>query len=74
VAALQAEEGNLEAALEMVMHVLQHPAHTQGVHSQAESLRANLESDLTAEQIDLIRARAQDKTQDALVRELLDDL
>jgi tetratricopeptide (TPR) repeat protein len=74
VAVVQAQEGNLEAALEMVVHVLQDPAHTQGVHSQAERLRANLESDLTAEQIDCIRARAQDKTQDALVRELLDAL
>jgi predicted ATPase/transcriptional regulator with XRE-family HTH domain len=74
VAVVQAQEGNLEAALEMVVHVLQHPAHTQGVHSQAERLRANLESELTTEQIDRIRARAQDKTQDALVRELLDAL
>jgi len=29
VAALQAEEGNVEAALEMVLHVLQDAAHTQ---------------------------------------------
>ena len=74
IAAVQAEQGNVEAALEMVVHVLQDPAHTQGVHNQAERLRANLETNLTAEQIDRIRARAQDKTQDALVRELLDAL
>jgi hypothetical protein len=72
VAALQAEEGNVEAALELVVHVLQHPAHTQGVHNHAERLRANMETNLTGEQIGVIRARAQDKTRDALVRELLD--
>jgi tetratricopeptide (TPR) repeat protein len=74
VAALQAEEGNVEAALEMVVHVLQDPAHTQGVHNQAERLRAKLETNLTGEQIGVIRARAQDKTRDALVRELLEAL
>ena len=51
-----------------------HPAHTQGVHNQAERLRANLETDLTAEQIEVIRAQAQHKTLDALMRELLDAL
>ena len=74
VAALQAEEGNVEAALEMVVHVLQDPAHTRGVHNRAERLRANLETNLTGEQIGVIRARAQDMTRDALVRKLLDAL
>src|SRR5439155_13702548 len=41
VAALQAEEGNLESALEVVLHVLQDPAHTQGVHKRAEQLRTD---------------------------------
>jgi len=74
IAALQTEEGNLESALELVLHVLQEPAHTQGVHQRTEQLRMDLEADLTAQQLDLIRARAQDKTLDALAQELLEAL
>jgi predicted ATPase/transcriptional regulator with XRE-family HTH domain len=71
VAALHAQEGNLEAALEVVLHVLQAPAHTLGLHDRAEQLRTDLEVGLTAQQIDLIGARVQNKTLDALVQELL---
>jgi len=72
VAALQAQEGEVEAALEVVLHVLQDPAHTQGVHDRAERLRTDLEAGLNAQQLDLIGARVQNKTLDALVQELLD--
>jgi hypothetical protein len=72
VAALQVEEGNVESALEVVLHVLQDPAHTQGVHNRAEQLRTDLEVHLTAEQIDMLHARVQGKTLDALVQDLLD--
>jgi len=71
VAVLHAQEGNLEAALEVVLHVLQAPAHTQGVHHRAEQLRTNLEADLTTQQIDLIGVRVHNKLLDALVQELL---
>jgi predicted ATPase/Tfp pilus assembly protein PilF len=72
IAALQVEEGNVESALEVVLHVLQHPAHTQGVHKRIEQLRMDLEDQFTAEQIDVLHAQVQGKTLDALVQDLLD--
>jgi len=74
MAALQAEEGNVESALEVVLHILQDPAHTQGVHNRTEQLRTDLEVHLTDQQIDVIRARVQDKALDVLVQNLLDAL
>jgi tetratricopeptide (TPR) repeat protein len=74
VAALQAQEGNVESALELVLHILQDPAHTQGIHNRADQLRTDLEADLTAQQIDVIRTRVQDRTLDALVQDLLNAL
>ena len=74
MAALQAEEGNIESALEIVLHVLQVPAHTQSIDNRAEQMRTNLEVGLTAQQIDVIRARVQGKTLDAVVLELLEAL
>jgi len=74
MAALQAEEGNVESALEVVLHILQDPAHTQGVHNHTEQLRTDLEVHLTDQQIDVIRARVQDKALDVLVQNLLDAL
>jgi hypothetical protein len=71
VAVLHAQEGKVEAALEVVLHVLQAPAHTQGVHNRAAQLRTNLEADLTTQQIDLIGVRVHNKPLDALVQELL---
>jgi hypothetical protein len=74
MAALQAAEGNVESALEVVLHVLQSPAHMPGIHQRTEQLRTDLEFDLTDQQIDVIRARARDKTLDVLVQDLLDAL
>jgi len=74
VAALQAQEDNVEAALEIVLHILQDPAHTHGVHNRAEQLHTDLEADLTAQQIDVIGTRVQSKSLDALVQGLLDAL
>lgn len=42
LAALQAREGNDAAALEIVQHVLQHPATTYEAKNQAERLRADI--------------------------------
>ncbi len=72
VATLQAAEGNVEAALKVVLHVLRDPAQTQRVQNRAEQLHIRLEAGLTAEQSDVIRVLAQGKTVDALVQELLD--
>jgi predicted ATPase/DNA-binding XRE family transcriptional regulator len=74
MAALQVQEGNVESALEVVLHVLQDPAHTQGVHNRAEQLRTDLGVHLTAQQIDVMRARVQGKTLDTVVQELLEAL
>jgi hypothetical protein len=74
MAALQAEEGHVESALELVLHILQDPAHTQGIHQRTEQLRTDLEVGLAAQQIDALRARVQGKTLGALVQDLLDAL
>jgi hypothetical protein len=74
VAALRAREGDTESALELVLHVIRDPARTQDVHNRAEHLRVEWEARLAAQHIDVIRARLQSKTLDAVVQELLDAL
>src|SRR5205814_8249317 len=74
VAALRAGAGDTESALELVLHVIQEKARTQDVHNRAEHRRVEWEAQLSAHHIDVIRARAQGKTLDALVQDLLDAL
>jgi predicted ATPase/transcriptional regulator with XRE-family HTH domain len=62
LAALCAEEGALEEALELVFHILEHPASTQEARGRAEQLRAVLEQRLSAHQVEIIRSRAQETT------------
>jgi hypothetical protein len=71
IAALRRSQGDNESALELVWHVLQHPACTQDTRDRAEQLRTELAAQLLGEQIGLIRTRAQAKTLDMLTQELL---
>jgi hypothetical protein len=71
IAALHRGKGDTGSALELVLHILQNPACTQETRDRAEQLRAELVAQLPAEQIDAIQARAQGKTLDTLVQELL---
>jgi hypothetical protein len=57
--------------LELLMHVVQHPASSQEAKDRAEQLRAELEAQLSAQGIEAARARAGPRTFGAVVEELL---
>ena len=69
LADLQARAGHAEHALELLACVLSHPASTREAKDRA--VRAQLEPQLTPGQMEAVQARAQVKTFDALVAELL---
>jgi predicted ATPase/transcriptional regulator with XRE-family HTH domain len=71
LAHLQARNGRAEGALELIFCVLSHPASTQETKDRAGQLSAQLESQLTPQQVEAVQARAQARTLDALVTELL---
>jgi hypothetical protein len=71
VAAHRMREGDAESALELVLHVLRDPAGTQDTHDRAGHLRAEVEAQLPAQQIEAISARAQCQTLDSLAQNLL---
>jgi predicted ATPase/transcriptional regulator with XRE-family HTH domain len=71
LADLQAQAGEAEQAFALSLCVLSHSASTQEAKDRAENLRAQLESQLTPQQIEAARARAQVKSFDALVTEIL---
>lgn len=68
--ALDVKDGRHEQALEMASFVLAHPAGTQETRSRAEKLRAELEAQLTPEQIKAAHSRARSMTLDSLARDL----
>jgi predicted ATPase/transcriptional regulator with XRE-family HTH domain len=69
LAMLDAERGQHERALERVVYILQHPSSTQGTRNYAEGLRLRLEAQLTPQQIESIRLRAQSMILDAVLQE-----
>jgi tetratricopeptide (TPR) repeat protein len=71
LADLQAQAGGAEQALELSMCVLSHSASTQEAKDCVGQLRVQLESQLTPQQVAAAQERAQAKTFDALVTELL---
>ncbi len=72
LAYLQARAGEAERALELSICVLSHAASTHEAKARAEGLRAQLESQMTPQQIEAVRAQTQARSLDALVKELLD--
>jgi predicted ATPase/transcriptional regulator with XRE-family HTH domain len=70
-ASLQAKQGDLEHALELVLIVSNHPASLQETKNRASDLRADLEAQLTPTQIKTIQAHAGEKTLEAVVGDLL---
>jgi predicted ATPase len=70
-ASLQAKQGDREQALEMLWMVLNHPASLHETKERAARLRAELEAQLTSEQVEAALARAQAKTIEAVVDEVL---
>jgi predicted ATPase/transcriptional regulator with XRE-family HTH domain len=71
IATLKAKQGNIEQALELSLIVLNHPASLLETKDRAAHLRAELESQLTGQQIEAAQARAQAKTFEATVDEVL---
>ncbi|HSL42849.1 MAG TPA: helix-turn-helix domain-containing protein [Anaerolineales bacterium] len=70
LAEVHARQGSSLSAFEMALFVLNHSASAQGAKSRAEELRAELESQLTPEQIEFARSRAQTMTLESWTRDL----
>ncbi|MBC8078547.1 MAG: tetratricopeptide repeat protein, partial [Chloroflexales bacterium] len=70
VAALRAGAGDAALALELVLHVLQDPACTQGVSTRAEQLHTDVTAQLPTQHRDAIRSRVHGKTLHAVVQAL----
>jgi tetratricopeptide (TPR) repeat protein len=66
LALLHAQMGQGTAALELVIHVLQHPSPRTDTKRRAQLLQSELEAQLAPEQIETVRALAQQKTFEAI--------
>jgi predicted ATPase/transcriptional regulator with XRE-family HTH domain len=71
LASLQVKQGDMEHALELLWIVLSHPAGWQDTKAHADHLRAELEAQLTPAQVEVIQIRAQEKTLEGTVADLL---
>lgn len=71
LASLQAKQGDPERALELLLVVLNHPASLQITRNRASQQCAELEAKLVIQQVDSARVRAQSKTLEAVVEEVL---
>ena len=71
LASLYIVEGRNEPAFELLNAILQHPGSSQKTRDRASTLRAELEAQLTVEQIETARTRAQSTTLNSLARDLL---
>jgi predicted ATPase/transcriptional regulator with XRE-family HTH domain len=71
LALMWAEDADDERALELVIHILQHPAAKHGAKTRSERLRAELETRLTPQQREDVQTRVQAKTFEAAMDEIL---
>ena len=71
IAALRAKQGENEQALELLLIVLEHPASNQDTRDRAAHSCAELEAQLTGQQVEAAQARAQAWTLEAIVDEVL---
>jgi predicted ATPase/transcriptional regulator with XRE-family HTH domain len=71
IASLQAKRENIEAALEMLLIILDHPASIQETKHRASELRIQLEDQLPQQKIEVIQHRAEEKTFISIAEELL---
>ncbi|HMD82822.1 MAG TPA: hypothetical protein VKE92_16005, partial [Anaerolineales bacterium] len=69
LATLAAQSGQHERALQWAVHILQHPSSTQDTRNRTEGLRLELETQLTAQQIETIRLRGQSITLQEILQE-----
>lgn len=72
LAGWQMKERRPEQGLELIAHVLSHPASTQAAKDRAGQLRAELETQLPARQIEAALAQAPTRRFETVVQELLD--
>jgi tetratricopeptide (TPR) repeat protein len=70
-ASLEANKGNMEYALELLLVVLNHSASFIETKNRANDLRAHLEAQLAPTLVGTIQARAGEKTFEAVVEDLL---
>jgi predicted ATPase len=70
-ASLQAKQGDMEHALELLLIVLNHPASSRETKNRANDLRADLEAQLTPTQVEAIQAHAGERIFEAVVEGLL---
>lgn len=73
LAGVWAKEEAAEAALELVLHLLNHPALTRETRTQAEQLQSELEAQLSPQQIEATQRQAQAKPFEVVMQELLDN-
>jgi hypothetical protein len=71
LAMIWAKDSDQKHALELAFHVQQYQAATQDTLTRAERLQAELETRLTRQQLEGLRAQAQAKTLEAIVDEVL---
>jgi tetratricopeptide (TPR) repeat protein len=71
ITTLKEKQGNIEQALELLLIVLNHPASIQETENRAEALHAELEAQLTSQQVEAAQARAKAQTFEAAVAEIL---
>ncbi len=71
IAMLQAKRGESEPALELLLIILAHPGSIPETKDRAARLRAELEAQLTKQQVEAAQARVQTKTFEAVVDEVL---
>jgi hypothetical protein len=74
LAALHAQEQRPESALELLLHILRHPALRQETQDRAGKLRAALEAQLTPQQQEAVQARAAARDFEAIVTEITAEL
>jgi len=72
MAHVRVTQGKFEEAYKMLLVVLNHPAMAQETRNRASILRAELEAKLTLTEIEAIQTRAEEKTLDRVVEELLE--
>ncbi|MCB0176521.1 MAG: tetratricopeptide repeat protein, partial [Anaerolineae bacterium] len=66
-----ARGGQSERALEIVLHILRHPAGTQDVKDRADTLRTELEEQLTPQQVAAVQDRVQAGDFEAMRQDVL---
>ena len=71
LASLQAKHSDMEHALELLLIVLNHPVITHETRKRAARLRAEVEAQLTPEQIESAQARAGAQTFESVADEVL---